>query len=358
MADFRVRNWAKYQHYKDRKPPWIKLYQGLLTSEDWVAADDATRVLLVACLLVASQNGGKVPDNPRHIQRVAYLNGPVDFGPLVDSGFLVPPEGWVRPYASNPLAPCYQDASTMHANASAMLAPELREQIQNEESLDSILDSNKLILDPHTVHSVPLAESSTRSGVRLPANGGGEVGSDLKSSFDLFWKAYPRKQDKKTAALRWKNAKVTASRFKQVMAALEQDKASEQWTKERGRFVPLPATWINARRWEDEVGADGKPRAGREAEAGTAKAPGRWAVFFLETWFPKVGVVPEIGMADELAAMADGAFGQDPFAETALRKALKACGGVEDLKARLAEEKTKRETAERERGEDAYVGEM
>jgi len=26
----RVKNWGKFQHYKDRNPPWIKLHRGLL----------------------------------------------------------------------------------------------------------------------------------------------------------------------------------------------------------------------------------------------------------------------------------------------------------------------------------------
>ena len=37
-----------------------------------------------------------------------------------------------------------------------------------------------------------------------------------------------------------------------MLAALERQRASDQWRKEGGRFIPLPATWINGRRWEDE----------------------------------------------------------------------------------------------------------
>lgn len=39
------------------------------------------------------------------------------------------------------------------------------------------------------------------------------------------------------------------------MAALKTQTQSEQWTKERGRFIPNPATWLRGRRWEDEAGA-------------------------------------------------------------------------------------------------------
>ena len=111
MAFLRVRNWTKYQHYKDRNPPWIKLHFDLLTSEDWTMLDDASRVLAVASMLLASRNNGLIPKNPRHLQRVAYLNSLPDFKPLIDCGFL-------EEIASEPLA----DASTLLADASTLLA--------------------------------------------------------------------------------------------------------------------------------------------------------------------------------------------------------------------------------------------
>ena len=26
----KIKNWSKFQHFKDRKPPWVKLYPGLM----------------------------------------------------------------------------------------------------------------------------------------------------------------------------------------------------------------------------------------------------------------------------------------------------------------------------------------
>jgi hypothetical protein len=87
---YRIKNWSEHQHYKDRDPPWIKLHFKLLTSRDWVALDDASRVLAVASMLLASRNNGYIPDDPEYIQRVAYLHQPPDFKPLVKCGFLAP----------------------------------------------------------------------------------------------------------------------------------------------------------------------------------------------------------------------------------------------------------------------------
>lgn len=60
----------------------------MLASEDWVSLDDASRVLAIACMLIASRNEGVIPDNPAYIKRVAYLNKPPNFKPLIECGFL------------------------------------------------------------------------------------------------------------------------------------------------------------------------------------------------------------------------------------------------------------------------------
>lgn len=83
-----VRNWRKFQHYNNRTPPWIKLHWELLSSEDWVSLDDASKLLAVACMLIASRNDGLVPDNPAYIKRVAYLDQTPNLKPLIECGFL------------------------------------------------------------------------------------------------------------------------------------------------------------------------------------------------------------------------------------------------------------------------------
>lgn len=49
----------------------------------------------------------------------------------------------------------------------------------------------------------------------------------------------------------WARLKVNGS-FDKVLAAVEQQKRSEQWQKDGGQFIPHPATWLNQGRWDDE----------------------------------------------------------------------------------------------------------
>jgi hypothetical protein len=87
----RIKNWQKYQHYTKRRPPWIKLHFSILSSKDWVCSTDASRLLAVVCMLLASQSehkDGRFEADPEYFQRLARLETPPIFKPLIDMGFL------------------------------------------------------------------------------------------------------------------------------------------------------------------------------------------------------------------------------------------------------------------------------
>jgi len=82
-----------------------------------------------------------------------------------------------------------------------------------------------------------------------------KINSDSKiNGFDEFWDAYPNKKDKQKAKKAWLKC---SPKLVKVLQALNLQKKSEQWIKDDGRFIPLPTTWLNGARWEDE--ASGKP---------------------------------------------------------------------------------------------------
>jgi len=64
----RVKNWSKHQHFKDRTPPWIKLYRDILDDPDWHALDGDVAKLLIGIWLIASEDEtheGRLPDERR-----------------------------------------------------------------------------------------------------------------------------------------------------------------------------------------------------------------------------------------------------------------------------------------------------
>ena len=71
------------------------------------------------------------------------------------------------------------------------------------------------------------------------------------SLFDAFWEEYPKKVAKQDALKAWE--KISAELTPQIMDGLRRWKNSDEWSRDDGRYIPHPATWLNGRRWEDEV---------------------------------------------------------------------------------------------------------
>ena len=75
----------------------------------------------------------------------------------------------------------------------------------------------------------------------------------LKNGFNLFWERYPKKLAKRDAEKAFAKIKPDEKLFNLILEKLELYKQSEAWLKDGGQFIPYPATWLNGRRWEDEI---------------------------------------------------------------------------------------------------------
>lgn len=73
MKVLAVKNWERFQHYKDRDPPWVKLYRDLLTSESWVLGTDLSRVVQVASTLLAPRYENRIPYRWNLLKKVMSL---------------------------------------------------------------------------------------------------------------------------------------------------------------------------------------------------------------------------------------------------------------------------------------------
>jgi hypothetical protein len=58
----KIKNWSKFQHFKDRKPPWVKLYRDVLDDIEWYELDPLASKVLVMCWLIASEDEGRLPN--------------------------------------------------------------------------------------------------------------------------------------------------------------------------------------------------------------------------------------------------------------------------------------------------------
>ena len=81
--------------------------------------------------------------------------------------------------------------------------------------------------------------------------------------FVEFWKAYPRKTNKEFAEKVFAKLKVDdALLTKMIQAIYVQNKSV--WKDKEQQYIPHPSTWLNGKRWEDEIVA--KPMSASDRE--------------------------------------------------------------------------------------------
>lgn len=75
----------------------------------------------------------------------------------------------------------------------------------------------------------------------------------INAHFDTFWANYPKKVSKQKAIESWKKLNINEKLYQEIISTLDIQKQSKEWKKDDGQFIPYPATWLNQRRWEDEI---------------------------------------------------------------------------------------------------------
>lgn len=64
---------------------------------------------------------------------------------------------------------------------------------------------------------------------------------------------YPKKKSKANAVRAFNKLKPDEELLQTMLTAIEAQKSTQEWKKDNGQFIPMPATWLNSRRWEDEI---------------------------------------------------------------------------------------------------------
>lgn len=92
MADtvyLKVKNWKRFQQYKDGRPlRWIKLYVKLLGDYDFEQLPERTQLHLVKIWLVAAEQDNRIPCEPEWIARQIAAKSDVDVLTMVEEGWL------------------------------------------------------------------------------------------------------------------------------------------------------------------------------------------------------------------------------------------------------------------------------
>jgi len=84
-----VEHWERYQHYKDRRPSWIKLYASLLVDQNYLSLSARRRALLVGLWLLYAQNQSTLRLRVEQINSTLRLRATyADYEALNEAGFI------------------------------------------------------------------------------------------------------------------------------------------------------------------------------------------------------------------------------------------------------------------------------
>jgi hypothetical protein len=191
------KNWTVFQHYKDRCPPWVKLHRELLNDKQFMCLPVASKALAPLLWLLASESKTGEFDGSIEelVFRLRFTVKEVEAGlkPLIDKGFFLS--------ASGVLADCLQGA-------------------------------------------IPETETEREERERQK-----QLALDVKLGFVEFWKCYPKKIAKPNAEKAWMKIAPDVDLSKRIIHAISEQKLLER----EEQFIPYPASWLNARRWEDDL---------------------------------------------------------------------------------------------------------
>jgi len=191
----KIRNWDEFQHFKDRTPPWIKLYRYLLDDPEWhdLSGDDSK--VLVMLWLIASEDKAMEGNLPN--SKILSFRLRISETKLNQS--LTKLSHWLIIDDIDVISDCNQTD-----------APEERQRQRQRQSRDMAL---------------------------------------VDSDFDIFYKSYPKKKNRGDAEKAWNKIKPDIDL---IMKALDWQKSSRDWVKDNGQFIPYPASYLNSKGWLDE----------------------------------------------------------------------------------------------------------
>ena len=72
--------------------------------------------------------------------------------------------------------------------------------------------------------------------------------------FDTFWKAYPKKTNKEFAKRVFAKLRVDQPLLDKILHSLS-IQVRTIWKDKDVQYIPHPSTWLNGKRWEDEIAA-------------------------------------------------------------------------------------------------------
>ena len=74
--------------------------------------------------------------------------------------------------------------------------------------------------------------------------------------FDRWYAEYPKKQAKGDARKAWEQTAAIRPDLESMLTTLRQQVRSSDWMRDGGQYIPLPASYLRAERWDDVIAVE------------------------------------------------------------------------------------------------------
>jgi hypothetical protein len=165
MSFLAVKNFEEYQHYKDRSPPWIKLYNSLLDDYAFLRLSEQSQIHLVKLWLLASRHDNRIPHDLAYISGKIQPKSAIDIEELILSGFLYATDLPAKRKAKKKARKPRSDKGIQRKHdASTMLAPRKQDACleKSREEGEGEGEKNYNTTSPATVVAVPKPKKPVR----------------------------------------------------------------------------------------------------------------------------------------------------------------------------------------------------
>lgn len=190
-----ILNWDRYQARSDKELPWLKLWGRLFKAPWFQIMTDEDKFVTIALLDLARQFRNNLPEE------------------LIFKGYL-------------------------KGNYGIFMSEE------RIFKLCKYLSDNDFLSD-----NCPTIVEVEGDKIRQDKN----ESDNPSDKFNQFYDKYPKKKAKPQALKAFLKLSPNDELLTLILMGVEKYSQTEDWRKEDGKYIPLPASFLNGRRWEDDI---------------------------------------------------------------------------------------------------------
>lgn len=199
MKYLKAHNWEKFQHFKDRRPPWIKLYRDILDDYNYHCLPIESKAIAPLLWLMASESGkdGMIEGDIKVISfrlRMSVKDALKAINPLIEKGFFESDIGMISTRYQNVIPETYSKEAETYSK-----------------------------------------EAETKS---------------ISDDFENFWNFYGKIGNKKKALETFQRIK--NRNLEEILAGVKAYQAKCFALKTEQKYIKHAVTWLNQEGWKDD----------------------------------------------------------------------------------------------------------